>query len=135
MHILHQLCYSRFTAGLRKSTDRILTLIVREEVSPMKKSDVICPESGAGYRRIELIIRPGDRGELRCLMCDHLLETFDGARTVTLRLTVQSERRTWLWQHTRSPRMPAPVLMASPSARGWGRSGRGRPRFAKFWQD
>jgi predicted Zn finger-like uncharacterized protein len=60
----------------------------------MRKSDVTCPECGAGYRRIELISRPGDRGEFRCLVCDHLIEVFDGARIVALRLTVQPERRT-----------------------------------------
>ena len=61
----------------------------------MKKSDVTCPECGAGYRRIQLISRPGDGGEFRCLVCDHLLETFDGARTVALRLTVQPGERFW----------------------------------------
>jgi hypothetical protein len=40
----------------------------------MKKSDVTCSECGAGYRRIELISRPGTRGEFRCLVCDNLLD-------------------------------------------------------------
>jgi hypothetical protein len=92
MHTMYRLCYRRITAGLRKSTDGVLVLIVPREVSPMKKSDVTCPKCGAGHRRIELISRPGDRGEFRCLACNHLLETFDGSRTVAPRLTVQPKR-------------------------------------------
>jgi|HubBroStandDraft_3_1064219.scaffolds.fasta_scaffold144356_1 hypothetical protein len=55
----------------------------------MRKSDVICPECGAGYRRIELATRPGKPGGFRCLICDHLLEHFDGSSEIALRLTVQ----------------------------------------------
>jgi transposase-like protein len=55
----------------------------------MRKSDVICPACGAGYRRIELATRPGKRGEFRCLVCDNVLELFDGSREVAIRLTVQ----------------------------------------------
>jgi hypothetical protein len=58
----------------------------------MKKSDVICSKCNAGYRRIELMSRPGIRGEFRCLTCNHVLEVFDGFREVALRLTVQPER-------------------------------------------
>jgi DNA-directed RNA polymerase subunit RPC12/RpoP len=58
----------------------------------MKKSDVTCPECRAGYRRIELATRKGTRGEYRCLICEHLLEKFDGLTEVALRLTVQPER-------------------------------------------
>ena len=58
----------------------------------MRKSDVTCPECGAGYRRIELASMPGTKGEFRCLTCDHLLETFDGSTEVALRLTVQPEK-------------------------------------------
>jgi transposase-like protein len=58
----------------------------------MKKSDVICPKCKAGYRRIELMSRPGIRGEFRCLTCNHVLEVFDGSHEVALRLTVQPER-------------------------------------------
>jgi len=58
----------------------------------MKKSDVICPKCNAGYRRIELMSRPGIRGEFRCLTCNHVLEVFDGSREVAFRLTVQPER-------------------------------------------
>jgi predicted Zn finger-like uncharacterized protein len=47
----------------------------------MKKSDLTCPECGAGYRRIELASEPGRRGEYRCLVCDHVLEVFDGSMT------------------------------------------------------
>jgi predicted Zn finger-like uncharacterized protein len=55
----------------------------------MKKSDVTCPNCKAGYRRIELVSRPGARGEFRCLTCNHVLEVFDGSTEVVLRLTVQ----------------------------------------------
>jgi hypothetical protein len=54
----------------------------------MRKSDVMCPECSAGYRRIELAT-PGKQDEFRCLVCDHLLEVFDGSREIALRLTVQ----------------------------------------------
>jgi hypothetical protein len=50
--------------------------------STMRKSDVICPECSAGYRRIELAARPGKLGEFRCLICDHVLELFDDSREV-----------------------------------------------------
>jgi transposase-like protein len=56
----------------------------------MIKSDVTCPKCRAGYRRIELVSKPGDKGEFRCLVCDHLLEVFDGKSDVALRLTVAS---------------------------------------------
>ena len=52
----------------------------------MKKSDLSCPECGAGYRRIEL---DSGSGRYRCLVCDHVLEIFDGSKTVAIRLTVQ----------------------------------------------
>ena len=58
----------------------------------MKKSDVICPDCSAGYRRIELVSKKGTRGEFRCLMCNHLLETFDDSTQVALRLTVQPQK-------------------------------------------
>ncbi|MGQ7368026.1 hypothetical protein ACTGXS_11125, partial [Streptococcus suis] len=59
----------------------------------MKKSDVICPQCLAGYRRIELESKPGSAGGFRCLTCDHLLETFDGSVSVALRLTVQPKKK------------------------------------------
>ncbi len=58
----------------------------------MRKSDVLCPKCNAGYRRIELAIRKGIKGNFRCLLCDHLLEVFDGSTEVALRLTVQPEK-------------------------------------------
>jgi transposase-like protein len=58
----------------------------------MKKSDVTCPKCGAGYRRIELTSRQGTKGEFRCLLCDQLLEVFDGSSDVATRLTVQPEK-------------------------------------------
>ncbi len=32
------------------------------------------------------------RGEYRCLLCDHVLEVFDGSAEVVIRLTVQPEK-------------------------------------------
>jgi transposase-like protein len=58
----------------------------------MKKSDVTCPNCHAGYRRIELTSRSGAKGEFRCLLCDHVLETFDGSSDIAIRLTVQPEK-------------------------------------------
>ena len=58
----------------------------------MRKSDVTCPKCNAGYRRIELTSRPGAKGEYRCLLCDQVLEVFDGSTEVALRLTVQPEK-------------------------------------------
>jgi hypothetical protein len=58
----------------------------------MRKSDIICPKCHAGYRRIELASRPGTKGEFRCLLCDQLLEVFDGSTEVAIRLTVQPEK-------------------------------------------
>jgi len=64
----------------------------RGNVAAMRKSDVTCPECGAGYRRIELTSRPGTHGEFRCLTCDHVIEVFNGSTEVVLRLTVQPEK-------------------------------------------
>ncbi len=58
----------------------------------MKKSDLSCPVCHAGYRRIELTSRPGAKGVYRCLLCDKVLETFDGSTDVAIRLTVQPEK-------------------------------------------
>jgi len=55
----------------------------------MKKSDVICVNCHAGYRRVELVSKKGTRGEFRCLVCDEVLEVFDGSTEVAMRLTVQ----------------------------------------------
>jgi predicted Zn finger-like uncharacterized protein len=55
----------------------------------MKKSDVTCPECQAGYRRVELVSKKGNEGEFRCRVCNHLLEVFDGAAEISIRLTVQ----------------------------------------------
>jgi hypothetical protein len=61
-------------------------------LSSMKKSDVQCLDCGAGYRRIELVSKPGKRGHYQCLVCGRLLETFDGKHEVAFRLTVNPER-------------------------------------------
>ena len=58
----------------------------------MKKSDLMCPTCHAGYRRIELTSRPGAKGEYRCMVCDEMLEKFDGSTDVAIRLTVQPEK-------------------------------------------
>jgi len=58
----------------------------------MRKSDLTCPKCHAGYTRIELLSKPGESGEFRCLSCNHLLEVFDGSREVALRLAVQPGR-------------------------------------------
>jgi hypothetical protein len=58
----------------------------------MKKSDVQCPECSAGYRRIELTSRNGHPGSYHCVVCSHLLETFEGEHEVAYRLTVNPER-------------------------------------------
>jgi hypothetical protein len=58
----------------------------------MKKSDVQCPDCGVGYRRIELTSRKGHADSYHCLVCKHLLETFDGSREIAYRLTVNPER-------------------------------------------
>jgi hypothetical protein len=58
----------------------------------MKKSDVQCPKCDAGYRRIEVSTMRGQPGEYQCLICNHLLETFDGQTHVAYRLTVQPEK-------------------------------------------
>jgi hypothetical protein len=50
-------------------------------------------QGSAGYRRIELMTRPGKRGEFRCLGCNSLLEVFDGSHEVAIRLTVQPATR------------------------------------------
>ena len=54
----------------------------------MWKSDIICPECGAGYRRIVITSSKGAKGEYRCLTCDHVLELFDGSFDVLIRLTI-----------------------------------------------
>jgi hypothetical protein len=58
----------------------------------MKKSDIICPNCSAGYRRVELASGHGSKGEFRCLLCDQVLEVFDGTSEVAIRLTVQPEK-------------------------------------------
>jgi len=54
----------------------------------MKKSEVICPECNAGFRRIVFSL-PGTKGEYRCPACDTVLEVFDGTNLVAYRLTIQ----------------------------------------------
>jgi hypothetical protein len=58
----------------------------------MRKSDGTGPKCSAGYRRIELIPRPGTKGACRCLFCDEALGVLDGKTDVGTRLTVQPEK-------------------------------------------
>jgi uncharacterized Zn finger protein len=58
----------------------------------MKKSDITCPKCHAGYRRVELVSKKGTEGVFRCLLCDHVLEVFDGSADIAIRLTVQPEK-------------------------------------------
>jgi transposase-like protein len=64
----------------------------------MRKSDLICPNCGAGYRRLELESKPGAKGQFRCLTCNEVLEVFDGSCDVAIRLTIQPTKR----KHRRS---------------------------------
>jgi transposase-like protein len=63
-----------------------------EHIRTMRKSDIICPKCNAGYRRIELPTRKGGKGEYRCLLCNHVLEVFDGSTEIAIRLTVHPEK-------------------------------------------
>jgi len=58
----------------------------------MRKSDVTCPKCNAGFRRIELVSKKGTKGEFRCLICNHLIEVFDGLTEVALRLAVPPKK-------------------------------------------
>jgi hypothetical protein len=51
-------------------------------------SDRTCPECGAGFRRIELSVGDGSRGEYHCPACDELLEVLDSEYIVAYRMTV-----------------------------------------------
>jgi hypothetical protein len=68
------------------------SFVVTRHYDDMKKSDLTCPVCHAGYRRIELTSVPGVRGEYRCLLCNEVLETFDGSTDVAIRLTIQPEK-------------------------------------------
>lgn len=74
--------------GCRLCRDRRRAAHIRH----MKKSDIICPNCSAGYRRVELASGEETTGEFRCLLCDHVLEVFDGTAEVAIRLTVQPEK-------------------------------------------
>lgn len=59
----------------------------------MKKSDVMCSECGAGFRRMELNSVSGESADYRCPACGCVLETLDGSKLVAYRLTVQPSIR------------------------------------------
>jgi transposase-like protein len=58
----------------------------------MRSSDIICPKCKAGYRRLEVASGRRTKGEYHCLLCDQVLEVFDGSTEVAIRLTVQPEK-------------------------------------------
>jgi predicted Zn finger-like uncharacterized protein len=58
----------------------------------MKRGDIICPNCNAGFRRIELDSRRGKAGEVRCPLCNDVLEVLDGSTEVAYRLTVAPEK-------------------------------------------
>jgi hypothetical protein len=37
-------------------------------------------------------VQKGVKGEFHCLVCDHLLEVFDGSTDIAIRLTVQPQK-------------------------------------------
>jgi C4-type Zn-finger protein len=57
-----------------------------------KKGDVICPACRAGFRGIELLSRSGSARDVRCPLCDALLEIVDGSTEIVYRLTVAPEK-------------------------------------------
>jgi len=59
----------------------------------MRKSDAICPECGAGFRRIELTSKRGIEGQYHCPVCDTLIENFDGRNLVAYRLTIEPMKK------------------------------------------
>jgi predicted Zn finger-like uncharacterized protein len=58
----------------------------------MRRGDIICSECNAGFRRIELDSRRGKAGEVRCPLCNNVLEVLDGSKEVAYRLTVAPEK-------------------------------------------
>ena len=57
----------------------------------MRSSDIIRRECKAGYRRLQVASGRRTKDEYRCLLCDHVLEVFDGSTEVAIRLTVRPE--------------------------------------------
>jgi DNA-directed RNA polymerase subunit RPC12/RpoP len=55
----------------------------------VRKTDVICSECGAGFRRLELWSEVGEKGEYHCPACGSTLEMIDGSKLVAYRLTVE----------------------------------------------
>lgn len=58
----------------------------------MEKGDLTCPKCGAGFRRITLSSLDGERGKVRCPICDEVLELTDGSKAVAYRLTAAPRR-------------------------------------------
>ena len=59
----------------------------------MKMDDVTCSMCGAGFRRVELMSRPGAKGEYRCPVCAEVLKKFDSSALIAYRLTTQPSTR------------------------------------------
>jgi hypothetical protein len=49
----------------------------------------LAPIASPVIGRIELEARKGLPGQYKCLVCDRILEVFDGSREIAYRLTVQ----------------------------------------------
>ena len=62
----------------------------------MEKSDVMCRECAAGFRRIEFATVIGTKGEYRCPVCDAVIESLSGRNLVAYRLTVQPSMKALL---------------------------------------
>lgn len=77
------------------ATKSILGIYDRRESERqrMRKTDITCPECGAGFRRIELTSQPGTEGQYRCPACDAVLEKFNDRKLVAYCLTVQPSVR------------------------------------------
>ncbi|MDU1688099.1 MAG: hypothetical protein E6848_00595 [Bradyrhizobium sp.] len=58
----------------------------------MKQDEVMCLSCRAGLQRIELRSYACPPGDMRCPLCDALLETPDGSTAVAYRLAVAPER-------------------------------------------
>ena len=66
----------------------------------------------------------GSKGEFRCLLCDQVLEVFDGTMEVAIRLTVQPKRRSNKPLELALGRIfGGPNIPRKPSLASWSKSG------------
>jgi len=54
-------------------------------------TEVMCSECKPGFCRVELWSSGGKKGEFHCLVCDQVLEVFNGTKLIAYRLTVRPE--------------------------------------------